>query len=145
MLARFKARNLPLLCPNPDRTVQFGDRVIYCAGAIAEAYENIGGEVVWVGKPYPMVYARARAMLRDMTGLENPRLLAIGDGPKTDMPGLKRRALMRCSLAAVWPAHRVLILKTPKPLPPFWPKKTRKRAMPCAILSGKAARPKLRS
>ena len=87
MLARFRARNLPLLCPNPDRTVQFGDRVIYCAGAIAEAYENIGGEVVWVGKPYPVVYTRARAMLRHMTGLENPNLLAIGDGPKTDMPG----------------------------------------------------------
>ena len=93
MLARFKARNLPLLCPNPDRTVQFGDRVIYCAGAIAEAYENIGGEVVWVGKPYPMVYARARAMLRDMTGLENPRLLAIGDGPKTDMPGAEAEGI----------------------------------------------------
>ena len=87
MLARIKARNLPLLCPNPDRTVQFGDQVIYCAGAIAEAYENIGGEVVWVGKPYPMVYARARVMLRDMTGLEDPRLLAIGDGPKTDILG----------------------------------------------------------
>ena len=87
MLARFKARNLPLLCPNPDRTVQFGGRMIYCAGAVAEAYENIGGEVVWVGKPYPMVYARACAMLRDMTGLEDPRLLAIGDGPKTDMLG----------------------------------------------------------
>ena len=87
MLARIKARNLPLLCPNPDRIVQYGDQVIYCAGAIAEAYENIGGEVVWVGKPYPMVYARARAMLRDMTGLETPRLLAIGDGPKTDILG----------------------------------------------------------
>ena len=87
MLERFKARNLPLLCPNPDRTVQFGGRMIYCAGAVAEAYENIGGEVVWVGKPYPMVYARACAMLRDMTGLEDPRLLAIGDGPKTDMLG----------------------------------------------------------
>ena len=87
MLARFKARNLPLLCPNPDRTVQFGGRMIYCAGAVAEAYENIGGEVVWVGKPYPMVYARACAMLSDMTGLEDPRLLAIGDGPKTDMLG----------------------------------------------------------
>ena len=87
MLARFKARNLPLLCPNPDRTVPFGGRVIYCAGAVAEVYENIGGEVVWVGKPYPMVYARAFAMLRDMTGLTDPRLLAIGDGPKTDMPG----------------------------------------------------------
>ena len=87
MLARIKARNLPLLCPNPDRIVQYGDQVIYCAGAIAEAYENIGGEVVWVGKPYPMVYARARAMLGKMTGLERPRLLAIGDGPKTDIAG----------------------------------------------------------
>jgi HAD superfamily hydrolase (TIGR01459 family) len=87
MLARFKARNLPLLCPNPDRTVPYGDQVIYCAGAIAEAYENIGGTVVWVGKPYPVVYARAKATLSELTGLESPRLLAIGDGPKTDILG----------------------------------------------------------
>jgi HAD superfamily hydrolase (TIGR01459 family) len=87
MLARFKARDLPLLCPNPDRIVQYGSQVIYCAGAIAEAYENIGGTVVWVGKPYPVVYARARAMLGELTGLESPRLLAIGDGPKTDILG----------------------------------------------------------
>ena len=87
MLTRFLDRDLPLLCPNPDRTVQFGDKVIYCAGAVAEKYENMGGEVVWVGKPYPMVYERAHAMLSDMTGLDAPRLLAIGDGPKTDIPG----------------------------------------------------------
>ena len=87
MLARFLHAGLPLLCPNPDRTVQFGDKVIYCAGAVAEKYEHMGGEVVWVGKPYPLVYERARALLRDMTGLESPRLLAIGDGPKTDIPG----------------------------------------------------------
>lgn len=93
MLARFNARDLPLLCPNPDRTVQFGEQVIYCAGAIAETYENRGGAVVWVGKPYPMVYARARAMLRDMTGLESPRLLAIGDGPKTDILGAEAAAI----------------------------------------------------
>ena len=78
MLARFLAAGLPLLCPNPDRTVQFGDKVIYCAGAVAEKYENMGGEVIWVGKPYPMVYQRARAMLAEMTGLDAPRLLAIG-------------------------------------------------------------------
>lgn len=87
MLARFKARDLPLLCPNPDRTVQFGDKVIYCAGAVAEKYETMGGDVVWIGKPYPRVYARAKAILSEMTGMENPRLMAIGDGPKTDIPG----------------------------------------------------------
>jgi ribonucleotide monophosphatase NagD (HAD superfamily) len=54
---------------------------------VPEKYEAMGGEVVWVGKPYPMVYERARAMLRDLTGLDAPRLLAIGDGPKTDIPG----------------------------------------------------------
>ena len=87
MLARFKARGLPLLCPNPDRTVQFGDKVIFCAGAVAEKYENLGGEVVWIGKPYPRVYDRAMTVLSEMTGLEKPRILAIGDGPKTDIPG----------------------------------------------------------
>jgi len=87
MLSGFLARGLPLLCPNPDRTVQFGDKVIYCAGAVAEKYESMGGQVIWVGKPHPMVYDRARAMLADMTGLDAPRFLAIGDGPKTDIPG----------------------------------------------------------
>ena len=87
MLARFHARGLPLLCPNPDRTVMVGEQIIYCAGAVAEHYENIGGPVVWVGKPYPSVYARARSQLSAMTGLDAPRLLAIGDGPKTDIPG----------------------------------------------------------
>ena len=87
MLARFHARALPLLCPNPDRTVMVGDKIIYCAGAVAERYENMGGSVVWVGKPYPSVYERARARLSELSGLDAPRLLAIGDGPKTDIPG----------------------------------------------------------
>ncbi|MCH1541929.1 MAG: TIGR01459 family HAD-type hydrolase [Alphaproteobacteria bacterium] len=87
MLARFRARALPLLCPNPDRTVMVGDKIIYCAGAVAELYEDMGGTVTWVGKPYPTVYARARAQLSDMTGVDAPRLLAIGDGPKTDILG----------------------------------------------------------
>ncbi len=87
MLAQFRAHNLPLICPNPDRTVMTGDNIIYCAGAVAEEYENIGGEVIWIGKPYPTVYTRAKAMLSDLSGMEAPRILAIGDGPKTDIIG----------------------------------------------------------
>lgn len=86
-LADILARKLPLICPNPDRQVQMGDKIIFCAGAVAEVYEAMGGEVIWMGKPYPTVYARAKTMLSEMTGLEAPRLLAIGDGPKTDIPG----------------------------------------------------------
>ena len=93
MLARFKARGLPLICPNPDRTVQFGDTVIYCAGAVAEKYENMGGEDIWMGKPHAVVYERAKAQLAEMTGKAEPRILAVGDGPKTDIPGAEAAGL----------------------------------------------------
>jgi HAD superfamily hydrolase (TIGR01459 family) len=87
LLGDMLTRDLPMICPNPDRTVQFGDKVIYCGGAVAELYETMGGSVIWMGKPYPVVYQRAMAMLAQMTGLDKPRALAIGDGPKTDIPG----------------------------------------------------------
>ena len=87
LLTEMQARGLPMICPNPDRTVQFGDKVIYCAGAVAELYETMGGQVIWMGKPYPVVYARAQTMLQNMTGMDAPRVLAIGDGPKTDILG----------------------------------------------------------
>ncbi len=87
MLTEMQARGLPMICPNPDRTVMVGDQIIYCAGAVAELYESMGGEVIWMGKPYPVVYQRAAAMLADMCDMDSPRVLAIGDGPKTDIPG----------------------------------------------------------
>lgn len=93
LLSEMQARDLPLICPNPDRTVMVGQQEIYCAGAVAELYERMGGTVIWMGKPYSGVYARAAAMLREMTGLEEPRVLAIGDGPKTDMPGAQAAGL----------------------------------------------------
>tara|TARA_B110000971_G_scaffold181153_1_gene187848 strand:- start:2423 stop:3307 length:885 start_codon:yes stop_codon:yes gene_type:complete len=92
-LADILARKLPLICPNPDRQVQMGDKIIFCAGAVAEVYETMGGEVIWMGKPYPTVYHRAKAMLVEMTGLDAPRLLAIGDGPKTDIPGAQKAGI----------------------------------------------------
>ncbi|MGB0342236.1 MAG: TIGR01459 family HAD-type hydrolase [Parvibaculales bacterium] len=85
MMATWQARNLPVLCANPDRKVQMADKVIYCAGAVAEIYEKTGGEVVWLGKPYLPVYQQAREKLAAM--LDAPKILAVGDGPKTDIPG----------------------------------------------------------
>ncbi len=79
-------QGLAMVCANPDRQVQFGERVIYCAGAVAEVYEQRGGEVVWVGKPYPTIYAHVRQALGEMLGRDVVPL-AIGDGCKTDMVG----------------------------------------------------------
>ena len=81
-LAEMKARGLLMLCANPDWVVQRGGRLIYCAGALADAYEKMGGQVVYYGKPMPAIYDFVRAAAPGAR-----RLLAIGDGLHTDIKG----------------------------------------------------------
>jgi HAD superfamily hydrolase (TIGR01459 family) len=81
-LAQMKARGLLMLCANPDWVVQRGGRLIHCAGALADAYEKIGGEVVYYGKPMPAIYDFVRAAAPGAR-----RMLAIGDGLHTDIKG----------------------------------------------------------
>ena len=91
MLEGFKARSLPFLCANPDIVVQRGDKLIYCAGAIARLYESLGGETVYYGKPYPAVFERALEELRKVERVD--RALVIGDGIETDIAGANRMGL----------------------------------------------------
>jgi len=91
MLKDFRARSLPFLCANPDIIVQRGDKLIYCAGAIARAYESMGGETVYYGKPYPAVFECALAELRAKAPASRP--LVIGDGIETDILGAQRMGL----------------------------------------------------
>jgi HAD superfamily hydrolase (TIGR01459 family) len=83
------ARGLPMICANPDVMVERGGRMIYCAGAIARAYEALGGEVAYAGKPYAPIYALTFETLEKLkTGsAARARLLAIGDGIGTDIAG----------------------------------------------------------
>lgn len=85
----FKSRNLKMICANPDIKVERGNDVIYCAGGLAEAYAERGGEVVYAGKPHLPVYDMAFKLMESAKGGEipKPRILAIGDGLKTDMAG----------------------------------------------------------
>ena len=88
--------NLTVICANPDRIVQMGDRILFCAGAIAEIYEGMGGNVVWLGKPYPYVYDLARKRVFERLNLPKDTqisILAIGDGPKTDIVGANQETL----------------------------------------------------
>jgi HAD superfamily hydrolase (TIGR01459 family) len=88
--ARFldaKARGLKLLCANPDIVVDLGESRIYCAGALAELYADMGGEALYFGKPHPPIYDLARRRLATEAGIDSPRLLAIGDGIMTDVAG----------------------------------------------------------
>ena len=63
-----RERKLPLICANPDIVVERGDRLIYCAGAIAELYRELGGEVIFYGKPHRPIYERAMALAAERRG-----------------------------------------------------------------------------
>ena len=77
-------RGLPMLCANPDIIVDLGDVRIYCAGALAEFYESLGGRTLYFGKPHAPIYDRARQLM----GLgPEARYLAVGDGISTDIAG----------------------------------------------------------
>ncbi|MEM6847322.1 MAG: TIGR01459 family HAD-type hydrolase [Pseudomonadota bacterium] len=85
-LAAMLPLGLPFMCANPDIVVERGGELVPCAGALAQAYENIGGTVVHFGKPHAPIYqtaiARARALAPDAS-----RILAVGDALNTDITG----------------------------------------------------------
>ena len=88
-LMRLRARDLPMICANPDIMVERGTRHIFCAGAIAREYQQMGGRVALAGKPHRPIYDLA---LREAAGLlgrevEPAKVLAIGDGLLTDVKG----------------------------------------------------------
>lgn len=89
VLSACAARGLPMVCANPDVKVERGGRIVYCAGALARAYEALGGPVAYAGKPYQPIYELAFATLETLRpgSAERARLLAIGDGVHTDIAG----------------------------------------------------------
>lgn len=91
-LDRFRAivdRDLPVICANPDRVIDRGGEMIYCAGALADVHTALGGSPLMVGKPYPAVYATARQRITALLGspLDDDAILAVGDALATDVRG----------------------------------------------------------
>src|SRR5690606_1335554 len=102
VLREAKARDLDFICANPDIVVQHGNRMIWCAGAIARDYEAIGGKVIMAGKPFPPIYELARKELAAIAGREikPARILCIGDGVVTDIAGANAQGLDSLFIAA---------------------------------------------
>ena len=89
LLGRLLDRRLPMICANPDIIVERGHKMIYCAGAVAELYRELGGEVTFYGKPHRPAYQRAFELATARRGMKVPRerILAIGDSVRTDLAG----------------------------------------------------------
>jgi len=89
LLAEMRALRLPMICANPDIMVERGERLVYCAGALAESYVRLGGDVIYAGKPHAPIYDLAFALVDSLRGAALPRhrVVAIGDGIRTDIAG----------------------------------------------------------
>lgn len=94
-LALCARRGLTMICVNPDRVVQRGDKLIYCGGALAELYATMGGPVLMAGKPHKPIYDLALAEAQGVLGrpLARERVLCIGDGVATDVKGAADQGL----------------------------------------------------
>lgn len=89
LLGDFVRKQVAMICANPDLTVERGGNIVYCAGAIAAAYENAGGPVSYAGKPHLPIYDMAFATVAHLRGsaVSPGEVLAIGDGVRTDIAG----------------------------------------------------------
>ena len=89
LLAEMRARDLVMICANPDKIVKKGDRILWCAGKLAETYEGLGGKVLMAGKPFTPIYELALTEASRLRGrnIAKDEVLAIGDGPETDIRG----------------------------------------------------------
>jgi HAD superfamily hydrolase (TIGR01459 family) len=85
----WKSRKLPFICANPDKFVEIGDELVYCGGALADVYDEVGGNVIMAGKPYLPIYEKAADLAEATRGIKqrNQKVLAIGDSARTDATG----------------------------------------------------------
>ena len=107
VLADAAARGLTMVCANPDIVVNWGGRIIWCAGALAQIYEQLGGEVVYGGKPHAPIYRIAIEAIKEARGgaIKPSRILAIGDGLATDIAGANRQSIDALLVAGAGGIH----------------------------------------
>jgi len=87
LLNSAKERKMTLVCANPDLLVQRGNKLIPCAGLISKTYEEIGGKVVNIGKPFSPIFKEAIEMVKKNSRFDEHKILVVGDGLETDIKG----------------------------------------------------------
>ena len=127
-LQALRVNETPMICANPDITAERGGKIIYCAGAIAQAYEALGGRVRYAGKPYAPIYEAALQIASRLCGasVTKDRVLAIGDGVETDIRGASASGIRSVYIASgvhvargVPQLEAVRTLFATEPLPPI--------------------------
>lgn len=97
IVERAARRRIPAICSNPDRVAPVGDSLALAPGAVAEAYEKLGGPVVYVGKPSPHIY---EACMEHLPGVPRERILMVGDSASHDIVGARNFGIDACLVAS---------------------------------------------
>lgn len=106
LLEEAASLKLPMICANPDIVVNWGGRMVWCAGALAEIYQSLGGAVIYGGKPYPPIYEEAyKAIARVRPDVSKSRIIVVGDGLKTDITGANGQGLDAVFIAGAGGVH----------------------------------------
>lgn len=92
MVEAVRLKNLRMVCANPDRFAHEGmpPKMVVRQGSIAAMYEEIGGHVFYIGKPYEEVYQLALENFKKYNRRNLKEILMVGDTPETDIRGAKR-------------------------------------------------------
>ena len=106
VLERAVARQLPMVCSNPDRVAPSGGELVVAPGTVAAMYEQMGCKVLYVGKPHAPIYG---ACLDALDGLDRTEIVAVGDSLEHDIQGANGMGIASCFLtggihAAEFPA-----------------------------------------
>lgn len=88
---KLREKNLWMICPNPDLFAHEGSppRQVVRQGSIARLYEEMGGQVFYIGKPHPTAYTYAMARFLPFRIEKAASILMVGDTPETDIRGAK--------------------------------------------------------
>ena len=90
LLAPAAARWVPCFCTNPDRIMLTAVGPRFGAGEIADLYEQLGGSVTRIGKPYPAIFDAALAQAGDP---DRGSVVCIGDSVEHDIAGGSRAGI----------------------------------------------------
>ena len=111
-----KQKGLKLLCANPDIVVDRGHQREWCAGALARLYSEMGGTAHYFGKPHPPIYDLAYRRLAALGhDVDVSRLLAIGDGALTDIPGAMGEDIDSLFISGGLAAQETATVRQPDP------------------------------
>ena len=104
VLQKLLDRKLPMICANPDYFAFEGPIKYVTPGSLARWYEEHGGRVFWIGKPYADIYRHACQEMNTSPA----QSVMVGDTIRTDIKGGQQAGMQTVLITGVGITYDVL-------------------------------------